>query len=127
MRGVWAPGSLWAAWCGHAAPGLTTGGVAASWLTGGAAFRQGLLSDLGNPRIAVFFSGTLPQFANDSTSLVTHGPVFASITLVWLIVYAVVLSIAGEYARRRSVWRTIEALTGATLVALGLKLAGEQR
>jgi threonine/homoserine/homoserine lactone efflux protein len=47
-------------------------------------------------------------------------------TFAWLVAYAVVLSIAGEYVRRRSVSRIIEAVTGAALVALGLKLVSEQ-
>jgi threonine/homoserine/homoserine lactone efflux protein len=29
------------------------------------AFRQGLLSNLGNPKMAVFFSSLLPQFSDD--------------------------------------------------------------
>jgi threonine/homoserine/homoserine lactone efflux protein len=119
--------SLWAAWRGGAAPGTGNVGNASVRLSSMAAYRQGLLSDLGNPKIAVFFSSMLPQFASDFAGLVLHGLVFASITLVWLIAYAVVLSIAGDYVRRRSVWRTIEAITGAALVAFGLKLASEQR
>jgi threonine/homoserine/homoserine lactone efflux protein len=92
-----------------------------------AAFRQGLLSDLGNPKMAVFFSSMLPQFANDFTGLVLHGLLFGVLTLLWLTGYAVVLSRVGALIRRQSVWRSVEALTGAALVALGLKLAAEPR
>jgi threonine/homoserine/homoserine lactone efflux protein len=35
--------------------------------------------------------------------------------------------VAGAFVRRRSMWRTVEAVTGAALMALGLKLASEQR
>lgn len=119
--------SLRAAWRGGAAPSAGTASGASVRLTPMAAYRQGLLSDLGNPKIAVFFSSMLPQFASDFVGLALHGLVFASITLVWLIAYAVVLSIAGDYIRGRSVWRTIEAITGAALVAFGLRLASEQR
>src|SRR5260370_8006802 len=54
--------SIWSAWRGRAAP-MAAGAIAPSTrLSGAAAFRQGLLSDLGNPKMAVFFSSPLPQF-----------------------------------------------------------------
>jgi len=119
--------SLRAAWRGRAAPGQRSAGVPSSRLTSAAAFRQGLLSDLGNPKMAVFFSSMLPQFASDFAGLVLHGLVFAALTLAWLVAYATLLSMAGDYVRRGSVWRMIEAITGAALVALGLRLASESR
>ncbi len=118
--------ALWSAWRGAAAPHAKLSGQA-SRLAGKAAFRQGVLSDLGNPKMAVFFSSLLPQFADPSfNALATHGLVFCAMTFAWLVGYAVVLSVARDYVRRRSVWRTIEAVTGAALVALGLRLASER-
>ena len=119
---------LWAAWRGKI-PAMATGAVPASRLSSASAFRQGLLSDLGNPKMAVFFSSLLPQFASEATftSLVLLGLVFCAMTFTWLAGYAMLLSLVGDYVRRRSVWRSIEAITGAALVALGLKLAAEQR
>jgi threonine/homoserine/homoserine lactone efflux protein len=119
--------SLWAAWRGSAAPGT---GIAAApaRLSRTTAFRQGLLSDLGNPKMAVFFSSLLPQFSDASFgSLVILGLVFSAMTFTWLLAYATALSVAGNFVRRRAIWRSIEAITGAALVALGLRLAGEQR
>jgi len=48
-------------------------------------------------------------------------------TFAWLTAYAVALSMAGNFVRRRAIWRSIEAITGAALVALGLRLASEHR
>ena len=49
------------------------------------ALRQGLLSDLGNPKIAVFFTSFLPQFVHSGGSvfvpLLTLGGIFAVLTL----------------------------------------------
>lgn len=119
--------ALWSAWRGGAAPGAAQS-TAGPRLSAGTAFRQGVLSDLGNPKMAVFFSSLLPQFADPSFySLAAHGLLFCAMTFSWLVGYAIVLSLAGNYVRRRSVWRTIEAVTGAALVALGLRLASEQR
>jgi len=119
--------ALWGAWRGGAAP--TPGIAAASQrLSRASAFRQGLLSDLGNPKMAVFFSSLLPQFSDASFgSLAILGLVFSAMTLAWLLAYAVAISKAGDFVRRRAIWRTVEAMTGAALVALGLRLAGEQR
>jgi threonine/homoserine/homoserine lactone efflux protein len=118
--------SLWSAWRGRAAPGAAVAGSAR--LSPATAFRQGLLNDLGNPKMAVFFSSLLPQFSDASFgSLVFLGLIFAAMTLAWLMAYAVALSMAGNFVRRRAVWRSIEAVTGAALVALGLRLASEHR
>ncbi len=126
---VWLGASaLRAAWRG-APPAHAAAATPAVRLSPASAFRQGLLSDLGNPKMAVFFSSLLPQFAGDArfASLALLGLVFCAMTFAWLVGYAFVLSLAGDWLRRRAVWRAVEAVTGAALVALGLKLAGEQR
>ena len=87
---------------------------------------SGVLSDLGNPKMAVFFTSLLPQFAGDFASLVALGLLFCALTFLWLAAYAFVLSLAGNYVRRRAVWRIIEATAGTALVALGVKLASER-
>jgi threonine/homoserine/homoserine lactone efflux protein len=86
---------------------------------------QGLLSNLGNPKMAVFFTSLLPQFAPHGSfaGLFALGAVFCSLTLVWLSAYALAVSRASELLRRSRVWRAIEALTGAVLVALGVRVA----
>ncbi|MCV9939661.1 LysE family translocator [Boseaceae bacterium BT-24-1] len=94
------------------------------------AYRQGLISNLGNPKIAVFFASLLPQFAAGSSSFTTLfllGLVFAAMTLLWLSAYALVVAKAGDVLRRSQVRRVIEALTGGLLLALGLRIAAEQR
>jgi threonine/homoserine/homoserine lactone efflux protein len=89
-------------------------------------FRQGLLSNLGNPKMAVFFTSLLPQFASSFVGLAAFGLLFCALTLVWLSVYAAVVARAGDYLRRSRVRRWIEGLTGAVLIALGLRLAAER-
>jgi threonine/homoserine/homoserine lactone efflux protein len=100
-------------------------------LPGRVAARQGLISNLGNPKMAAFFPSLLPQFvpAGEPTflPLLFLGLVFCSLTFVWLTAYAIVVARAGDLLRRPRIRRTMEALTGAVLVALGLRLATEQR
>jgi threonine/homoserine/homoserine lactone efflux protein len=89
------------------------------------AFRQGLLSNLGNPKMAAFFPSLLPQFAHSFSALLALGCVFCLLTLVWLTAYAVAVARAGDFFSRSWVKRAIEAAAGAVLVALGLRLATE--
>jgi threonine/homoserine/homoserine lactone efflux protein len=92
------------------------------------AFRQGLLSNLGNPKMAVFFTSLLPQFGGTSfLALFGLGLVFCFLTLVWLSCYAVAVAKAGHVLRRPAIRRALDAVTGVVLIALGLRLATERR
>jgi threonine/homoserine/homoserine lactone efflux protein len=91
------------------------------------AFRQGMTSNLGNPKMAVFFTSLLPQFAGSFAGLLALGVLFAALTVVWLSAYAVVVARAGDALRRPAVRRALDAATGLVLVALGLRLATERR
>jgi threonine/homoserine/homoserine lactone efflux protein len=94
---------------------------------GGSPFRQGLVSNLANPKMAVFFTSLLPQSGSTFWALLALGLLFAAMTLAWLSAYAVVVSRAGDLLRRSAIRRTLDAITGAVLVALGLRLAAERR
>jgi RhtB (resistance to homoserine/threonine) family protein len=100
--------------------------------TGGrAALRQGLLSDLGNPKIAVFFTSFLPQFIHGSGSafapLLLLGGIFAVLTLLWLAPYGLVVGRASAVLRRPLVRKTLDRFTGLVLVGFGIRLAFERR
>jgi threonine/homoserine/homoserine lactone efflux protein len=99
-------------------------------LAGLAAYRQGLVSNLGNPKMAVFFTSLLPQFASGGEGsfwpLLGLGLLFCSLTLTWLTGYALAVAKAGDVLRRSSLRRALDALTGAVLVALGIRLATER-
>ena len=90
-------------------------------------FRQGLISNLGNPKMAVFFTSLLPQFGTSFGALFGLGLLFCSMTLVWLTAYAFAVARAGDVLRRPAVRRAFDAVLGAVLVALGLRLATERR
>ena len=93
-------------------------------------YRQGLVSNLGNPKIAVFFTSFLPQFAPAGASfftLLALGLVFSVMTLAWLVGYSVVVAKAGDVLRRPRVRRALEGVTGVVLVGFGVRLATEHR
>ena len=96
-------------------------------VTSRGALRQGLFSNLANPKMLAFFTSLLPQFASSFAGLLALGLLFCCMTLVWLSVYAVVVTKAGAVLRRARVRRAFEAVTGTVLIALGLRLATEHR
>jgi threonine/homoserine/homoserine lactone efflux protein len=91
------------------------------------ALRQGVLSNLGNPKMLAFFTSLLPQFASSFAGLLALGLTFCAMTLLWLSLYSVVVTKAGALLRRERVRRTIETVTGTVLIALGLRLATETK
>jgi threonine/homoserine/homoserine lactone efflux protein len=91
-----------------------------------AAYRQGVISNLGNPKMAAFFPSLLPQFASSFAGLMALGLAFCVLTLVWLTAYAVVVGKAGDVLRRSAVRRVLDAAMGAVMVALGLRVATDR-
>jgi threonine/homoserine/homoserine lactone efflux protein len=92
-----------------------------------AGFRQGALSNLGNPKMAVFFTSLLPQFAGEGgasfAGLLALGLLFNLLTFVWLAGYALAVARAGAVLQRPAIRRAIDGVTGAVLVAFGVRLA----
>jgi threonine/homoserine/homoserine lactone efflux protein len=97
----------------------------------GAALRQGTLNDLGNPKIAVFFTTLLPQFAPAHgpafLTLLAFGLLFCAMTFAWLCAYSAAVARAGAALRRPRIRRTLDAVMGAALVAVGVRVAVERR
>lgn len=91
------------------------------------ALRTGLVTNLLNPKIGVFYTSLLPQLVPPGWPTVptiialvlAHG----AMSLLWLNGYALVLHRAGGVLRRPVVQRRIERLTGTVLIALGVRLA----
>jgi len=109
-------------------PSRSRGGPGRGW---GRAYRQGLISNLSNPKIVVFFLSLFPQFVTRGqasfASLLLLGLIFCSITITWLTLYAVVVARIGDFLRQDRVRRALEATTGLVLIGLGLRLATERR
>ncbi len=97
----------------------------------GNAFRQGLTSNLLNPKIAVFFTSLLPQFVDarhaQPQDLLLLGLLFNCIGVVWLLVYADLAARGRNVLARPRVKRALDRLSGIALVALGVRIATEGR
>ena len=102
----------------------------AAALGSASAFRQGLLSNLGNPKIAVFFTSLLPQFVGPgagASDLLVLGALFNALGVAWLVAYALLAARGRDVLGRPAVRRILDRVTGIALVALGARLALERR
>ena len=95
------------------------------------AFRQGLVSNLLNPKIAVFFTSLLPQFVGHGSSplagFLLLGAVFDAIGLVWLTLFALAAARGRASLARPRVKAVLDSISGVVLVGLGVRLAVERR
>jgi threonine/homoserine/homoserine lactone efflux protein len=95
------------------------------------AFLLGFISDVTNPKVAVFFLSFLPQFITPgehaAAEMATLGLLFNAIATSWWIAYVFFLDRVSGWLRRARVRAAMERVTGAVLVALGIRLAVERR
>ncbi len=94
-------------------------------------FRQGLLSDLANPKIGIFFTSLLPQFISAREPVLAPflllGGLFVLMTLTWLCGYALLAAKISGVLTRPPVKAALDCVTGVVLVGLGVRLALEHR
>ena len=94
-------------------------------------FRQGALTNILNPKVAVsvFFMAFIPQFIsadspNKGLTFLFLGFVFITTGTIWCLLIALFSSILSRRIRRNtSISRYLLRMNGALLTALGLKLA----
>jgi RhtB (resistance to homoserine/threonine) family protein len=110
------------------APPATAGAQPARART---SFLQGLLSNVLNPKVAVFYLTFLPQFIDPSGDVLAQSLLFAVahavMGILWLSLYAYVLARMSVFFARAGVRQWLERATGAVLIGLGLRLALERR
>ena len=107
------------------------GGQARAPMSARGGFRQGLLSDLANPKIGIFFTSLLPQFVDPGHAVLIPflalGAVFVVMTALWLLAYCVVAARAVQLLQRPRVKAALDRVTGVVLIAIGLRVATESR
>jgi threonine/homoserine/homoserine lactone efflux protein len=92
-------------------------------------FREGLFSDLSNPKTVIVFTSVIPQFLNTSASPVDAlilGVTFAMIGCLSLAAYGLAFGAAAGILRNARVTRAILRVGGLTLAAFGIGLAVER-
>ena len=96
----------------------------------GSGFRAGLLSNLLNPKVGVFFLAVMPQFIPHHAPVTSYTLAFAATDMViagaWLTVVAWSSGRARSLLHRPRVRTALDRAAGTTLVAVGVKIAAGQ-
>ena len=95
----------------------------------GRPYRQGLFTNLLNPKVGLFYTTLVPQIVDpgDPVLLVSIAVGLAHITIgmAWLTMLAVLVDRAGDVLRRPRVRRALAGATGVVLVGFGLRVAAD--
>ncbi|MFF4265179.1 LysE family translocator [Streptomyces virginiae] len=93
----------------------------------GGAWRTGLVANVLNPKIAVFYTGLLPALAppglRPAVGMALLVLVHVLLTVLWLGTYVYVLSRAGRFFARPRVRRVLDRTTGVVLIGFGVRVA----
>ena len=94
-------------------------------------FARGLLSNLTNPKVGVFYVTFLPQFVPPDVAVAPFIALLVAIHVtegvLWLMLLILATRSIARVLRRPVIVRVLERLTGAVLVGFGLRLAIEGR
>ncbi|NGQ96863.1 LysE family translocator [Brevibacillus sp. SYP-B805] len=94
-------------------------------------FFQGVLSNVFNPKVAIFFLTFLPQFVSPKGpvfgQIVGMGVTYAVMGTLWLFFYTVLLQSLRGFFQRRETYQALQGITGTAMIGLGIKLALEKR
>ena len=95
-------------------------------------YKQGILTNILNPKMALFFLAFLPQFiqptkANSPLPFLILGCIFLTTGTIWCLIVALFSSYATDTLRQRpSIKRIMEKISGGLFIFLGLKIAIEK-
>lgn len=97
--------------------------------TTSAAFRQGILTNILNPKVALFFLAFLPQFIDPASNMkiaafIALGLTFVTTGTIWCLILAWFASIFSERLRNNeTIAQWLNRTAGALFVFLGIRLA----
>lgn len=94
------------------------------------AIRMGFLTSALNPKVTLFFLALFTQIIRPGTPIpiqVIYGLTVAAVEFGWFAIVAIVLSQAAIRRRFVAVAHWVERFMGAVLIALGLRLAVQER
>lgn len=93
-------------------------------------FKQGFLTNILNPKVAVFFLTFLPQFvdagSNTLLPFLLMGITYTFLTAIWFLLYVYLINQISAFMKKPQAQNMIEGITGTILIGFGIKLALEK-
>ncbi|RLA76154.1 MAG: LysE family translocator [Epsilonproteobacteria bacterium] len=93
--------------------------------------REGIMSNVLNPKTIVFYMAFLPQFISPEHSALMQSMMLASfhfaIATIWQGIIIYTICSANIFITKTSVRKTLDLLSGTIMIALGIKLLTAQR
>lgn len=122
---------LWSLWRSRRDGEVAVNAFSRSGKSALRAFVEGLMTNVLNPKVAVFYLSFLPQFISPGDDVVSRSFLLAGIHqivgTIWLASIVVFVTGMRGLVTRSSIKRKLEAVTSTVLIAFGLKLALEKR
>lgn len=93
-------------------------------------FKQGFLTNILNPKVAIFFLTFLPQFVDSGSNtfipFLIMGITYSVLTAIWFLFYIYLLNQISTFMKKPKTQTFIEGITGTILIGFGIKLALEK-
>jgi threonine/homoserine/homoserine lactone efflux protein len=126
---IWIGGrTLWASRRHRGAANVEAAG--GRGIDGRGGFLQGMISNLANPKVGIFFTSLLPQFVSPHGSALLQmlilGGIFITFNVFWMCSYALAAVRLAHILSRARVKAVIDRLSGLVLVGVGIRLAIER-
>lgn len=117
--------ALWAAY--RTQPSTKTSAQPLTPMSLRGAYIEGLLTNVLNPKVSMFYVAAFPQFIMGTTDPTLWSMVLVSlhalINAIWFTAMILLFHTLSRAATRRPVQRAIKAVTGAVFIGFGAKLA----
>ena len=119
--------SLWSAMRGIDPPPGTTPRVTPDVIARQHCFREGFLSNVLNPKVAVFYLAFLPQFIGPTDPVLPKSLLLTGIHyvegMVWLMAVSIAVDQTRQFFLKSAVRRWLDGVCGALFVGFGVRLA----
>lgn len=93
-------------------------------------FTQGFLTDILNPKVAIFFLSFFPQFVEPGGGtflpFLIMGITFTLLSAIWLLLYVNSINQISAFMKKPVAKNMIEGITGTLIIGFGIKLALEK-
>ena len=108
-----------------------TAAVAMTRVTPVRCYREGLLTNVLNPKVIVFYLALLPQFIGPSDPVLLKSLLLTVIHFIegilWLGFVAYIVDRSRQFFMKQNMRRWLDAICGTLLIGLGVRLAMEQQ